>query len=74
MGKIKKTRKLLPGPVDDEFGKHELLDRSSLIAGIFDVYILGHPLMKEQDPKIKIAVKAISEQLGMLFQLFGSEM
>lgn len=58
--------------VVDEFSKHELLDRISVLNVIFCDHISKHPWTKE-DPEIKAQVEAIVNQLSELYQVVGAK-
>jgi hypothetical protein len=55
----------------DEFSYHEVLDRASMIADMFDDYIAQHTALKHE-PKLKKEADMICELLHDFYQHWGS--
>jgi len=55
----------------DEFSYHEVLDRASIIADMFDEQILQHEAMEEQ-PEMKKEAEEICGLLHDFYQHWGS--
>lgn len=56
----------------DEFSKHELLDRTHLIADMFERYVAEHEAL-DGSPQFKAKVETISVHLQELYQALGKE-
>ena len=55
----------------DEFSYHEVLDRASIIADMFDEQVLQHSVLK-REPKLKEEAAVICELLHKFYQHWSS--
>lgn len=55
----------------DPVSAHEVLDRVSIVAMMFEQFVLEHPFVR-QTPDLSARAEYISEKLGSLYQLAGS--
>ena len=55
----------------DEFSYHEVLDRASIIADMFDEHILQHSVLNHE-PELKEEAAIICESLHKFYQHWGS--
>jgi hypothetical protein len=51
----------------DKFHWHEALDRTHIVADMFETFIVEHPVFK-QTPALKARADEISAKLGALYQ------
>lgn len=52
----------------DEFGRHEILDRASILGDLFDSLLVGRGGLKPEENKL---VKKIAADLRYLYLLIG---